>query len=603
MATVKADSGREENNNRVTFPRGTGAGTDTYTHNLFNSSPSQDQSRGSGAVVTSTTQTAVSGKFGGSQTNQIIAGTNQNTIAGSPSTALQGTKQDNINHASFVKGVDTFNIGSLDCEGGQTYAIFTLPGSGFGGCGCWVNTGADLLLLLGAGKGLATKFGKFWNATRGKSLIEAEKAARRGIRAAIQRELDSGVPGKFGKRIGEVWQKVKGRKISRSEWRQQMKNAMSFQKTQTWQKQELADLTNDQFMSFFATFGYLGAFTAVALGATGIYRKKVCLGQNTFLNTTTCECECLPGKEAFANGNLEDTIQSNIYGAASFIWDSVASVVVQADEFRSCCDVCNGCLNERVFGFTGTCDCVCNPTSSEIRSHYGIHVDAADDCPFERTLVTDATISTDACCCSCPDGSDVKEGRTKPTLARLSDNLSDPSVGSTGHYLYQTGCNFVCDGRDYVGTWPPTCADGEVFDNRKNICECRPAGVCKEYAGDPYGSSFTGPDAVSDAIQFINDNTANCTSPYVHGYYYSDGDTIVAEVVGRLPELNEGGDQIGYEVITGYTSEAGCGPGVGRVDVCKTPQITHNYTWTACPTDGSSCPLTLSDEAFNYTYP
>ena len=89
----------------------------------------------------------------------------------------------------------------------------------------------------------------------------------------------------------------------------------------------------------------------------------------------------------------------------------------------------------------------------------------------------------------------------------------------------------------------------------------------------------------------------------MHGYYYSDGDTIVAEVVGRLPELNEGGDQIGYEVITGYTSEAGCGPGVGRVDVCKTPQITHNYTWTACPTDGSSCPLTLSDEAFNYTYP
>ena len=474
MSTIKADSGREENNNRVTFPGGTGAGTDTSTHNLFNSSPSQDQSRGSGAVVTSTTQTAVSGKFGGSQTNQIIAGTNQNTIAGSPSTALQGTKKDNINDASFLKGIDTFHIGSLACEGGQTYAIFTLPGSGSGGCGCWVNTGADLFLLLGAGKGLTSNFGKFWASSTTKKLLEAERTAARAIKRAIRREFNSGVPGKYGKRIAEVFRKVHGRKIKPLEYRDLMKEAVKNQGTQTWKKKAIAAYGDVEWKSFCSTWGYLGAFTAIALGATGVYRKKVCLGQNTFLNTTTCECECLPGKEAFANGNLEDTIQSNIYGAASFIWDSVASVVVQGDEFRSCCDVCNGCLNERVFGFTGTCDCVCNPTSSEIRSHYGIHADAADDCPFERTLVTDATISTDACCCSCPDGSDVKEGRTKPTLARLSDNLSDPSVGSTGHYLYQTGCNFVCDGRDYVGTWPPTCSTGYSFDTTKSVCECTP---------------------------------------------------------------------------------------------------------------------------------
>lgn len=472
MTTIKADSGREENNNRVTFPGGTGSGADTAVHNSFNSAPSQDQSRGSGAVVTSTTQTAISGKFGGSKTNQIIAGTNQNTIAGSPSTALQGTKQDNINHASFLRGVDTFHVGNLSCEGGQTYAVFTLPGSGSGGCGCWVNTGADLLFLLVAGKGLSSHFGKFWTSSTSKKLLEGERTAAKAIKRAIKGEYDSGVPGKYGKRIIEVFEKVRGRKIKREEYKDLMRQAVYNQGSGKWKKKLIADYGQTEWKSFCATWGFLGTFTAIALGATAIYRKKVCLGQDTFLNTTTCECECLPGKEAFANGNLEDTIQSNIYGAASFIWDTVASVVVQADEFRSCCDVCNGCLNERVFGFTGTCDCVCNPTSSEIRSHYGIHADAADDCPFERTLVTDATISTDACCCSCPDGSDVKEGRTKPALARLSDNLSDASVGSTSHYLYQTGCNYVCDGRDYVGTWPPTCSTGYSFDTTKSVCEC-----------------------------------------------------------------------------------------------------------------------------------
>ena len=480
MTTIKADSGREEeNNNRTTFCGGTGSGTDTATYNSFNSAPSQDQSRGSGAVVTSTTQAAVSGKFGGSQTNQIIAGTNQNTIAGSPSTALQGTKQDNVNDASFLKGIDTFHIGSLSCEGGQTYAIMTLPGSGSGGCGCWVNTGADLLLLLGAGKGLSSHFGKFWTASTSKTMLQGEQAAAKAIRRAIRKEYNSGVQGKFGKRITEVFNKVTGRKISPSEYRELMAQAVYDQGSGKWKGKAIAEFGDVEWKSFCKSWGYLGAFTAIALGATSIMRKKVCLGQHTFLNTTTCECECLPGKETFANGNLEDTIQSNIYGAASFIWDTVASVVVQADEFRSCCDVCNGCLNKRVFSFTGTCHCVCDPSSSEIRSHYGIHADAADDCPFEKTLVnaeyfSHGTISTEDCCCECPDGSDVKEGRTKPTLARLSDNLSDASVGSTSHYLYQTGCNFVCDGRDYGGTWPPTCSTGYSFDTTKSVCECTP---------------------------------------------------------------------------------------------------------------------------------
>ena len=80
----------------------------------------------------------------------------------------------------------------------------------------------------------------------------------------------------------------------------------------------------------------------------------------------------------------------------------------------------------------------------------------------------------DKCVFECPAGSDVALGKTKPALARLKDNLSDPSVPTKEHYLYQTGCDFICDGRDYVGTWPPTCSTGYSFDTTKSVCECVP---------------------------------------------------------------------------------------------------------------------------------
>ena len=363
-------------------------------------------------------------------------------------------------------------------------------------------------------------------------------------------------------------------------------------------------------------------------------RQKRCLGKNTFLNPETCNCECFVG---YTECSADYTLNS-MWGNIMWTWDTIIPMLPKTEEMTTCFESC--CEGQVAYKSTIShlCGCACygdlGLTQSPLEDGSAdSHFKGSEgcDCFSEGWMgfgkARGKCVSDSATALALGQGQAWDDARCEYNCAetralplklgaspdcpdtRLTTNMSGSSYSAfKPGSVCECECSQAASGE---GSWPPSCPAGYVFDTRANVCGCMPAGVCKQYAGDANGDSFTGPNAVSDAIQFINDNTANCTSPYVHGYYYSDGDTIVAEVVGRLPEFNEGGDQIGYEVITGYTSEGDCGPGAILAgvpegvlpNVCKTPQITHNYTWTACPTDGSSCPLTLSDEAFNYTYP
>ncbi len=412
--------------------------------------------------------------------------------------------------------------------------------------------------------------------------------------------------------------------------------------------EELKGLANKDKIEATKTLAFNAGWAAPAwlaiLGKAiyGVGRQKICVGQNVELNEKTCACECI--HDGMSECNADITLNP-LWSVPMWTWDNIIPMLPKSEEmttcYETCCESqvaykslvtqfcgcgCYGDLNlalveplesgssESHFKGASGCDCLSKGwtgfgaargkcvTDTETTTALALEKEWDDarceyNCAETRHLPDKLGASPD-----CPD-------------TRLTTNMSGSSysvfkIGSACECeCSQASWNYYNDNSQ--ATWPPTCPAGYVFDTRANVCGCMPAGVCKEYVGDAYGASFNGPNAVSNAIQFINDNTVNCTSRYVHGYYYTSGDYIVAEVVGRLPEVNGEGDQIGYDVITSYTSEGDCGPGAILAgvpegvlpNVCKTPQITHNYTWTPCPTDGSSCPLTLSDEAFNYTYP
>lgn len=391
---------------------------------------------------------------------------------------------------------------------------------------------------------------------------------------------------------------------------------------------------------------WAGAVVFHVLGKAigGLYRDKVCLGDaiggfwgsedGARLNHNNCNCEC-PGNQSECTA---DYALNPVWGKIAWTWDNILPVTPKTSEMVTCYETCCDSQTAWKSTLTQRCGCSCFGDIPSWAVPLGSgssesHFKASEDCPCTKpgwflgfgtttgACVTDTQTTTalgqgqawDEAKCEY----NCAETRALPEKLGASPDCPDTklttNMSGSSYSTFKIGsaCECACSQAAYnhyndpdQGTWPPTCPAGYVFDTRANVCGCMPAGVCKEYLGDPTGETFSGPNRLANAIQFINDNTANCTSPYVHGYYYSSGPSdIVAEVVGRYPVLNEEGDQIGYEVVTAYTSEGDCGATFVRTDVCKVPEITHNYTWTACPTDGSSCPLTLSDEAFNYTYP
>jgi hypothetical protein len=258
----------------------------------------------------------------------------------------------------------------------------------------------------------------------------------------------------------------------------------------------------------------------VALEAVTVWRAKVCLGEGMSLNEN-CECVCREGWET-ACGNVSSSVWSNYAdGVATYFGGIAGSIIFAGDEIQHCSlGCCSG--QTQITHEDGTCDCQ-DPDAPSVFIQGNIYSTTGCDCrkkvSSSITGIPPATIpgiymdgdvktqmenvgkvfNFDKCVFECPVGSDVREGRTMPALARLEDNLSDPSVPTKEHYLYQTGCNYVCDGRDRAeGTpWPPTCDTGSTFDASKNFCACRPndgfcCGICTKADSPSEGASCDG---------------------------------------------------------------------------------------------------------------
>jgi predicted nucleic acid-binding Zn-ribbon protein len=231
------------------------------------------------------------------------------------------------------------------------------------------------------------------------------------------------------------------------------------------------------------------------LAALDPSRPKACFGPGTILNRDTCACEC--------DTNHYDC--AGTQGKAP-LWSIVDIVApVQVDELKRCYPDC-GCNLTRnnhplITAINGFCECDGCESGYTWKSGFGcacskavlsggsIRAGTATVARQMGTCIRDGVIAAEeglgktwdpeTCSWKCPAGSDVAEGRSCGWLyGRLQDNLGGVAP-TKQHYLYRTGCNCVCDGRDELASgtlaeFPPACQSGYVFNSDPTVCSCVP---------------------------------------------------------------------------------------------------------------------------------
>ena len=248
-----------------------------------------------------------------------------------------------------------------------------------------------------------------------------------------------------------------------------------------WNEYVTAALNSDIYNLLSSIVGY----SFEALAALDPSRKKVCLGVNTHLDKTTCTCVCDPNTATCTGGSGSTPLWS--------ILDFVAPI--QADEVKACYPNC-GCNLERENNpvSSGPCECKyckagytwkdgagcgCLKYTAGASPGYGpgilpvgnyIRGTCLDDDKIAAEESFGKVWNGNTCQYECPAGTDVAESKSC-NYGRLEDNLSNPNVGSTSHYLYTQGCNCECLDRD--GNVPsPNCSNGYVFNPADDVCAC-----------------------------------------------------------------------------------------------------------------------------------
>lgn len=630
MAVFTIDDLKKDNNNFTMFSGSTG----DRVNKVEAGNPKDDI-----LILTTNTLAVDASAPVGENDNTLLAEYRKNKIGGVENDSLQGRSSKNADDAAKLKqnGVVRDNaIGSHEavfdidanplenggaCRGNAISPFLTFQyqspfvGS-HGACGCWVSTGFDLLSLIGSFGTISRAFKAFKIAQpirKYKNLKSQMKAARHawkggGRNVAYRKHLkDYKAGGMSHKDAVRAAQDLIDENDDLIMRRSRLLEKFKGGDTITLSS-HIQELDNMALWHNVAGIGWM-----ILIGVSNfadlmtVYRPKNCTGFNTVLddrvqidglnNPDHCSCVCSPSMSEDAVACRED----GWLGPVSTVFGNLANFIpgfngqFLGEEIDGCVEPCT-CFGERlpnsISSAPDQCICQCDPPDLDYNN---------GPCQHERDFDRDFE-----CCCKCPEGSAVAEGKTLPGQARLSDNYETDGSGwapSKFHARYSTGCHHVCDGRDVIaagGTWPPECPTGYVFDTSASLCDCVPAGVCKEYAMTGDGYTFQGATAVQDAIDFIN---SACTGEGTYGYYYTDsyGD-IVAEVATRDIEYDGFGNPTGgFDTITGYSSSGNCSDTLGSefTMVCGSVQGGHNYTWTACPADGSACPLTLSDEAFN----
>lgn len=479
--------------------------------------------------------------------NNMVAANSQNTINGQENNALQGGKPEIAAAAAFANeigsndpsnavGAAGIQQAAANCDSPKSQPILLWNG-GFSGslnnpCDCYVSTGVSLLAILtvfAGGARILYRMGVM--ARKVKNVKNALAMARKmlkqmtGGRRRFTRDWKIRYDKKHG--IGTATDKMAAEAYTneKRKYAADVARILEEQNAGATRISEASALYKR--LELYALAEVIAGMVGVPIIAqvvanidsfTTLYRKKECKGDNTSLNQTTCDCDCDLATPQTLNENSISAQSTEICyspGAVSY-FDKLLEILVNevpgfnqllsGPEVEGCYLPCQCAETQQTDMFGNElCKCFCNPNefgfTTKLRTLYGRHPDAATDCPFGQSL------NTATCCCECPTNSDVYLGKTCGTHARLVDNLDDPAVGSTGHYLYETGCDCVCDGRDYVGTWPPECPAGKVWSGDPHTCDCVVAGTAcftgkilvtthSSGIGDP---SFTGCDAGLDA--------------------------------------------------------------------------------------------------------
>ena len=258
---------------------------------------------------------------------------------------------------------------------------------------------------------------------------------------------------------------------------------------------------------FFKLFGV----TITTFMQLSLMVPKRCYGSNAVLNWKTCECECPPDHfECTATklgGNVDaswlyDLIAPNFVPTANElkacrhcdcdlkVGDSVTSVIVYGG-WNTC--MCDSCIDGTTFKEGAGCSCYKEfnrpPLPGGVTpGDYTPGIGKQRGKCVDNDIITVETAlgkSWDGqkCAYTCPPGSHIADGRSPDGCSRLEDNLGT-TAPSKHHYLYRTGCNYVCDERAIAencsnfangdaSSFPPTCDTGYVWDGQALGCLCR----------------------------------------------------------------------------------------------------------------------------------
>lgn len=529
MAVFTIDDLKEDNNNFTMFSGSTG----DRVNKVEAGNPKDDI-----LILTTNTLAVDASAPVGENDNTLLAEYRKNKIGGVANDSLQGRSSKNADDAAKLKenGVVRDNaIGSHEavfdndanplenggaCRGNAISPFLTFQykspfvGS-HGACGCWVSTGFDLLSLIGSFGTISRAFKAFKIAKplrRYRNLKSHMKAARKawrggGRNVAYRKHLKDYKAGGMSHKEA----------VAAAQDLIEENDDLILRRSRLIEKYKGNDVITissqiDELDNLALWHGVAGIGWMVLIGVSNfadlmtVYRPKNCTGFNTVLddrvtidglnNPDHCSCVCSPSMSESAVACRED----GWLGPVSTVFGNLVNFIpgfngqFLGEEIDGCVEPCT-CFGERLpnslSGAPDQCICQCDPPDLDYNN---------GPCQHERDFDRDFE-----CCCKCPEGSAVAEGKTLAGQARLSDNYETDGSGwapSKFHARYSTGCSHLCDGRDVIaagGTWPPECPVGQIFVSDVDVCDCVDAGTACFIQNVLYSTENTGPGSFNES--------------------------------------------------------------------------------------------------------
>lgn len=311
-----------------------------------------------------------------------------------------------------------------------------------------------------------------------------------------------------------------------------------------------------------------------ALAALDPSRPKACFGRGTTLCKDTCACVCQDTTDTDCGNNPDEPrwsivdIISPIQTDEAKICKAACGCHLQVSQL-SC--LCNSCEPGYTWKDGNRCTCYKeavnplyspNPVTGEWPSDQEPVIQIPGTCIEDDVIAEEEGLGkiwggdsaySSACAYLCPGTSDVGLGRSCGLYARLNDNLG-AGAPTKEHYLYRTGCNCVCDGRDQLASgglnqFPPVCPPGYIFDSDPHVCRCKDicsTGVCK-WVVECYGCGNM--DDCTDE----QGNSVPCQ--YEETYFTSEEYATEAEAQAFI-DANAGGGTCSTRMVLEGTSTA-----------------------------------------------